>query len=134
MVVCIAYFSLRIFTVAICSSVMFGTCGARTVRHTTYDIRHTTYDIRHTTYDIRHTTYDIRHTTYDIRHTTYDIRHTTYHTTPIPSQRARASSVGKTPSFSFCQVDVLGYVLVNGDATRCPHYLDLQLPACRRTS
>ena len=25
--------------------------------------------------------------------------------TPIPSQRARESSVGKTPSFSFCQVD-----------------------------
>ena len=24
----------------------------------------------------------------------------------IPSQRARASSVGKTPSFSFCQVDM----------------------------
>ena len=27
-------------------------------------------------------------------------------TTPIPSQRARVSSVGKTPSFSFCQVDM----------------------------
>ena len=27
-------------------------------------------------------------------------------TKPIPSQRARASSVGKTPSFSFCQVDM----------------------------
>ena len=26
----------------------------------------------------------------------------------IPSQRARASSVGKTPSFSFCQVDMYG--------------------------
>ena len=25
---------------------------------------------------------------------------------PIPSQRARASSVGKTSSFSFCQVDM----------------------------
>ena len=24
----------------------------------------------------------------------------------IPSQRARASAVGKTPSFSFCQVDM----------------------------
>ena len=27
-------------------------------------------------------------------------------TTPIPSQRTRASSVGKTSSFSFCQVDM----------------------------
>ena len=26
--------------------------------------------------------------------------------TAIPIQRARASSVGKTPSFSFCQVDM----------------------------
>ena len=53
MVVCIAYFSFRrIFTVAICSSVMCGTGGARTVRHTI----------------------------------------------PIPGQRARASSVGKTPA------------------------------------
>ena len=60
MVVCIAYFSLRIFTFAICSSVMCGTGGAHTVRHTT----------------------------------------------PFPSQRARASSVGKTTSFSFCQVDM----------------------------
>ena len=28
-------------------------------------------------------------------------------TTPIRSQRARLSSVGKTPSFSFCQVDII---------------------------
>ena len=34
------------------------------------------------------------------------------HTTPIPSQRARAWSTGKTPSFSFCQVDMYAYVLV----------------------
>ena len=27
-------------------------------------------------------------------------------TTPIPNQRTRASSVGKTSSFSFCQVDM----------------------------
>ena len=27
-------------------------------------------------------------------------------TTPNPSQRARVSSVGKTPSFGFCQVDM----------------------------
>ena len=27
-------------------------------------------------------------------------------TTPIPSQRARVSSVGKMPSLSFCQVDM----------------------------
>ena len=27
-------------------------------------------------------------------------------TTHIPSQRARALSVGKTPSFSLCQVDI----------------------------
>ena len=29
--------------------------------------------------------------------------------TPIPSQRARVSSVGKTPSFSFCQVDMYAH-------------------------
>ena len=39
------------------------------------------------------------------------MRETVHHTcgartTPIPSQRARNSSVGKTPSFSFCQVDM----------------------------
>ena len=34
-------------------------------------------------------------------------------TTPIPSQRARVSSVGKIPSFSFSQVDMyaLGHVV-----------------------
>ena len=30
----------------------------------------------------------------------------------IPNQRARASSVGKTPSFSFCQVDMYGKVII----------------------
>ena len=30
-------------------------------------------------------------------------------TTPNPSQRARASSVGKTQSFGFCQVDMYAY-------------------------
>ena len=30
-------------------------------------------------------------------------------TTPIRSQRARLSSVGKTPSFSFCQVDMYDF-------------------------
>ena len=33
-------------------------------------------------------------------------------TNPIPSQRARASSVGKTQSFSFCQVDMYVRVTV----------------------
>ena len=33
--------------------------------------------------------------------------------TPIPSQRARASSVGKAPSFSFCQVDMYAKALRN---------------------
>ena len=28
----------------------------------------------------------------------------------IPTQRARVPSVGKTPSFSFCQVDMYAYV------------------------
>ena len=32
--------------------------------------------------------------------------HVRFGTKSIPSQRARASSVGKTPSFSFCQVDM----------------------------
>ena len=32
--------------------------------------------------------------------------HVSQATTPIASQRARVSSVGKTPSFSFCQVDM----------------------------
>ena len=30
------------------------------------------------------------------------------HTTPVPSQRARASLVGKNPSFTSCQVDMYG--------------------------
>ena len=33
------------------------------------------------------------------------VRHPT-----IPSERARATSVGKTPPFSFCQVDMYGLV------------------------
>ena len=34
-------------------------------------------------------------------------------TTHIRSQRARLSSVGKTPSFSFCQVDMYDIISVN---------------------
>ena len=34
-------------------------------------------------------------------------------TTPIPSQRARVSSAGKIPSFSFCQVDMYDNELYN---------------------
>ena len=33
-------------------------------------------------------------------------------TTPIPSQRARASLVGKTPSFTSCQVDMYDRLLI----------------------
>ena len=44
-------------------------------------------------------------------------------TTPIPSQRAHASSVGKTPSFSFCQVDMYA----TGESFGCflPFVLDI---------
>ena len=42
-------------------------------------------------------------------------------TTPIPSQRARGSSVGKTPSFSFCQVDM--YAIYLFDAMLPRHYI-----------
>ena len=35
-------------------------------------------------------------------------------TTPIPSQRTRVSSVGKTPSFSFSQVDMHATVRLIG--------------------
>ena len=34
-------------------------------------------------------------------------------TTPVRRQRARASSVGKTPSFSFCQVDMYALAMHN---------------------
>ena len=34
------------------------------------------------------------------------VAHVRRPTTPNPSQRARVSSVGKTPSFGFCQVDM----------------------------
>ena len=40
--------------------------------------------------------------------------HVRFGTKPIPSQRARASSVGKkTPSFSFCQVDMYALCTAN---------------------
>ena len=42
--------------------------------------------------------------------------HVRFGTKPIPSQRALASSVGKTPSFSFCQVDM--YALCEGHERR----------------
>ena len=42
-------------------------------------------------------------------------RHVRWVHTAIPSQRARASSVGKTPSFSFCQVDMYADRPVHSD-------------------